>query len=399
MLDYTELHCVSSFSFLRGASAPDVLAATAVAQGYRGLALTDECSLAGVVRAWDEIKENPDFRFIVGSELPLANGPRLILLAENLTGYQTLSQLITRARRDSPKGHYHLAADDLPELPGLQVLWAPGRDLNPDTAAWLRDRFDTVHLAMARHREADDRPRFTAAKHLAQRFGLQPVAVGEVHQHTRECGPLQDVVTALRLGKPVTQCGRALFANHERYLRPLAELETLYPKAWLRQTRVIAERCDFKLDSLRYQYPAELVPPGETPTTHLRALTDAGLAQRWPNGVPSKVRDTVTRELALIADMAYESFFLTVEDIVREARRLSILCQGRGSAANSAVCYALGITEVSPDFTDLLFERFVSRSAASRRISMSTSNISAAKKSFSTSTENTAVTAPHWPRL
>lgn len=308
MLDYTELHCVSSFSFLRGASAPDVLAATAVAQGYRGLALTDECSLAGVVRAWDEIKENPDFRFIVGSELPLANGPRLILLAENLTGYQTLSQLITRARRDSPKGHYHLAADDLPELPGLQVLWAPGRDLNPDTAAWLRDRFDTVHLAMARHREADDRPRFTAAKHLAQRFGLQPVAVGEVHQHTRECGPLQDVVTALRLGKPVTQCGRALFANHERYLRPLAELETLYPKAWLRQTRVIAERCDFKLDSLRYQYPAELVPPGETPTTHLRALTDAGLAQRWPNGVPSKVRDTVTRELALIADMAYESF-------------------------------------------------------------------------------------------
>lgn len=361
MLDYTELHCVSSFSFLRGASAPDVLAATAVAQGYRGLALTDECSLAGVVRAWDEIKENPDFRFIVGSELPLANGPRLILLAENLTGYQTLSQLITRARRDSPKGHYHLAADDLPELPGLQVLWAPGRDLNPDTAAWLRDRFDTVHLAMARHREADDRPRFTAAKHLAQRFGLQPVAVGEVHQHTRECGPLQDVVTALRLGKPVTQCGRALFANHERYLRPLAELETLYPKAWLRQTRVIAERCDFKLDSLRYQYPAELVPPGETPTTHLRALTDAGLAQRWPNGVPSKVRDTVTRELALIADMAYESFFLTVEDIVREARRLSILCQGRGSAANSAVCYALGITEVSPDFTDLLFERFVSR--------------------------------------
>lgn len=399
MLDYTELHCVSSFSFLRGASAPDVLAATAVAQGYRGLALTDECSLAGVVRAWDEIKENPDFRFIVGSELPLANGPRLILLAENLTGYQTLSQLITRARRDSPKGHYHLAADDLPELPGLQVLWAPGRDLNPDTAAWLRDRFDTVHLAMARHREADDRPRFTAAKHLAQRFGLQPVAVGEVHQHTRECGPLQDVVTALRLGKPVTQCGRALFANHERYLRPLAELETLYPKAWLRQTRVIAERCDFKLDSLRYQYPAELVPPGETPTTHLRALTDAGLAQRWPNGVPSKVRDTVTRELALIADMAYESFFSPSKTS----------CARRGVSASSVRAAAAPPTRPSvtrwasprsrPTSPICCSSASCRGSAASRRISMSTSNISAAKKSFSTSTENTAVTAPHWPRL
>ena len=360
-MDYTELHCLSSFSFLRGASAPDELAATAVAQQYRGLALTDACSLAGVVRAWDEAKKHPDFRFIVGSELQLTDGPRLVLLVEDLRGYQTLSQLITRARRDTPKGHYRLAAADLPALPGLQVLWAPGRDLSPDTAGWLRARFDQVHLALARHREADDHQRLTQARALARQFGLHPVAVGEVHYHCRERGPLQDVVTALRLGKPVSQCGRALFPNHERHLRSLAELQALYPKAWLRQTQVIAERCTFGLDSLRYQYPAELVPPGATPTTHLRALTEAGLEQRWPAGAPAKVRATVARELALIAEMEYESFFLTVEDLVREARRLGILCQGRGSAANSVVCYALGVTEVSPDFNELLFERFVSK--------------------------------------
>jgi error-prone DNA polymerase len=400
-MDYTELHCLSSFSFLRGASAPDELTATAIARGYRGLALTDECSFAGVVRAWDEAKAHPGFRFIVGAEMhltgdshgpgtcrsggrsafrptstvkcraearpkvrpatPITPGPRLILLVENLTGYQTLSQLITRARRDTPKGQYRLAAEDLPALPGLQVLWAPGRDLNADTAAWLRDRFSHVSLALARHREADDRTRFAEARQLARRFGISPVAVGEVHYHGRERGPLQDVVTALRLGKPVAACGRALFPNHERHLRLLAELEALYPKAWLRETQVIAERCDFRLDTLRYQYPAELVDPGETPTSQLRALTETGLRWRWPGGVPDKVRALVARELALIAEMAYESFFLTVADIVSEARRRGILCQGRGSAANSVVCYALGITEVSPDFTELLFERFVSK--------------------------------------
>ena len=218
-----------------------------------------------------------------------------------------------------------------------------------------------MHLALARHREADDHQRFTQARALARQFGLHPVAVGEVHYHCRERGPLQDVVTALRLGKPVSQCGRALFPNHERHLRSLAELPGAVPQGLAAQTQVIAERCTFGLDSLRYQYPAELVPPGATPTTHLRALTEAGLEQRWPAGAPAKVRATVARELALIAEMEYESFFLTVEDLVREARRLGILCQGRGSAANSVVCYALGVTEVSPDFNELLFERFVSK--------------------------------------
>jgi DNA polymerase III alpha subunit len=362
-VDYTELHCCSSFSFLRGASAPDELVQTAQALGYRGLALTDECSLAGVVRGWDARRElaDPGFRYLIGAELPLADGPRLLLIAENLEGYQTLSRLITLARQDTPKGQYRLRAEDLPALPGLSLIWAPGMALDEDHGRCLRERFDRVWIAYARLRLADDRTRFDRTRLLARRLGLKPVAVGEVHHHLRERGALQDVVTALRQGQPVSRCGRQLFPNHERHLRPLAELATLYPAAWLRETQVIAERSHFELGALRYQYPAELVPEGETATTHLRRLTEAGLQQRWPQGVPEAVRRDVEKELKLIAEMAYESFFLTVEDLVREARRRGILCQGRGSAANSVVCYALGITEVSPDFTGLLFERFISK--------------------------------------
>lgn len=362
-MNYTELHCCSSFSFLRGASAPDELVRTAQGLGYRGLALTDECSLAGVVRGWDACREldDPGFRYHVGAEIPLVEGPRLLLLAENLEGYQTLSRLITHARQDTPKGQYHLRAEDVPALPGLSLIWAPGTHLDEAHGRWLRERFGDVWIAYARLRLPDDRSRFDHTRDLARRLGLRPVAVGEVHHHLRERGALQDVVTALRHGESVAQCGRQLFPNHERHLRPLAELSTLYPAAWLRETQVIAERSQFELSALRYRYPAELVPDGETATSHLRRLTEAGLCRRWPQGLPEGVRETVEKELRLIAEMQYESFFLTVEDLVREARRRGILCQGRGSAANSVVCYALGITEVSPDFTSLLFERFISK--------------------------------------
>lgn len=362
-MDYTELHCCSSFSFLRGASAPDELVQTAHALGYRGLALTDECSLAGVVRGWDARREleDPGFRYLIGAELPLADGPRLLLIVENLEGYQTLSRLITLARQETPKGQYRLRAEDLPALPGLSLIWAPGAALDEGHGRWLRERFDRVWIGYARLRLADDRTRFDRTRQLARRFGLKPVAVGEVHHHLRERGALQDVVTALRQGQPVSRCGRQLFPNHERHLRPLAELATLYPAAWLRETQVIAERSTFDLGALRYQYPAELVPEGETASSHLRRLTEAGLQRRWPGGVPAPIRDIVEKELRLITEMQYESFFLTVEDLVAEARRRGILCQGRGSAANSVVCYALGITEVSPDFTSLLFERFISK--------------------------------------
>ena len=359
-MSYAELHCLSAFSFLRGASRPWELVETAIALGYRGLALTDECTLAGVVRGREAALEHPDFTFITGTEIQLADGPRLVLLAQSLMGYRAISHLITRARRDSPKGDYHLAAADLPPLPDVAVLWVPGRSPDAAQAAWLRARFDTAWLAVSRHRQPGDRDYLAQCRALGRSHGLRLVATGNVHHHSRERGPLQDLVTSLRLGIPLADCGQRLFPNHERHLRPLDTLQALYPAAWLRESVAIAERCRFDLGTLRYQYPAELVPEGHTPISWLRALCEAGVQRRWAQGMPEKVRSTLEKELRLIEQLQFEAFFLTVEDVVRWAREHGILCQGRGSAANSVVCYALGITEVNPEFHDLLFERFIS---------------------------------------
>ncbi|ULQ45990.1 error-prone DNA polymerase [Flagellatimonas centrodinii] len=359
-MSYAELHCLSSFSFLRGASSPQALVETAIALGYHGLALTDECTLSGVVRGWEAAKAQPGFRFITGTEIQLAGGPRLLLLAQSLVGYRAISHLITRARRDTAKGDYHLAADDLPALPEVAVLWLPGRPPDAAEAVWLRARFDPLWMAVSRHLQAGDRAHLAACRALARRYGLRPVATGAVHHHDRARGPVQDVLTSLRLGIPVADCGQRLFPNHERHLRPLDTLQQLYPAAWLQESVAIAERCQFDLGSLRYQYPAELVPQGHTPISWLRQRTAEGARQRWPTGIPPAVAATMEKELALIEQLQFEAFFLTVEDVVRFARRKGILCQGRGSAANSAVCYALHITEVNPEFHELLFERFIS---------------------------------------
>jgi error-prone DNA polymerase len=359
--DYAELHCLSNFSFLRGASHPEELVARAHALGYKALALTDECSFAGAVRAHQEAKEC-GLPLILGTEIALEESLKLVLLATDRRSYGAISSLITTGRRRSPKGKYSLGQEDLEKLAGTGalVLWSPGEDATP--GAWLAERFrGNCWIVAELHCGPNDRARFGFLEGLSDRFGIPLVASGDVHMHVRSRRRLQDVLTAVRLGKPVAQCGQALYPNAERSLRLRMRLAQLYPPALLAESVAIAERCRFSLEELRYEYPHELVPENETPATWLARLTREGLRWRFPAGVPAKVATLVERELELIAELGYEPFFLTVHDVVRYARGEGILCQGRGSAANSVVCYALGITEVDPARMNMLFERFVSR--------------------------------------
>jgi error-prone DNA polymerase len=366
-MTYAELHCISNFSFLRGASHPEELVARAKEEGYTALAITDECSLAGVVRAHIEAKKCA-LKLVVGSEFRLDDGLRLVLLATDRESYGNLAALITRGRRSAVKGSYRLSRADLGDgIAGCLALWLPGRVPDADEARWLKPRFrDALWIAVERLLEADDAKRCADLAEIASTLGLPLVAAGDVHMHARGRRALQDTLTAIRLKTTIAQAGHAFHPNGERHLRPLATLERIYPAAWLAETLAIAARCRFSLDDLRYEYPEEIVPAGETPAAYLRRLTEEGFARRFPAaGTPpkdrAKVRALIERELALIAEKRYEAFFLTVYDIVKFARDHGILCQGRGSAANSAVCYCLGVTEVNPSCTEVLFERFISR--------------------------------------
>ena len=360
---YAELHCLTNFSFLRGASHPEELAARAAALGYAALAITDECSVAGVVRAHIAAKDHK-LRLLVGTEIQLTDGPKLVLLATNRAGYGNLSELITKGRRSAEKGSYRLTRTDLDEgLFDCLALLLPGATTgDPESARWLAERFPgRTWIAAELHCGPDDRARLAGLRELARAAGIPLVAAGDVHMHLRSRRRLQDVLTAVRLGKPVRECGQALFPSGEHHLRLRMRLAQLYPPELLAETLRVAEACAFSLDELRYEYPEELVPAGETSTTWLRKLAEEGLAWRFPAGPPDHVRKLVEHELALIRDLAYEAYFLTVHDIVRFARARGILCQGRGSAANSAVCFALGVTEVDPARMSMLFERFISR--------------------------------------
>ncbi|MBB5206684.1 error-prone DNA polymerase [Chiayiivirga flava] len=381
---YAELHCLSDFSFQRGASSAEELFARARLLGYSALAITDECSLAGAVRAL-KASEETGVRLIVGSEFVLDDGLTVVLLCETRAGYATLSKLITRGRRAAPKGEYRLSREDIVRhvfadgthldasatgdastphrSDGLFALWIPRRQERwGEELRWLRDRFgDRLRVAVERHREAGETARIQHLVRIAQGFGVPLVACGDVHMHHRSRRALQDAMTAIRLGRPLADCGHALFPNGERHLRPRESLRKLHDEAWMAESVRIAERCRFTMRDLKYRYPAELVPDGHTPTTWLRKLTEDGLRQRWPQGESADVRRLVEKELTLIAELEYEAFFLTVEDIVRWARAHDILCQGRGSAANSIVCYCLRITSVSPDRIGMLFERFLSK--------------------------------------
>jgi len=365
---YAELHCLSNFTFLRGASHPEELVGRAHELGYAALALTDECSVAGVVRAHVAAKEKDSastssLQLIIGTELRLACGLRLVALAVDRRGYASLCRLITRGRRSAPKGEYALTRADIEScLQQCLLLWLPDARRDLDEAAWLRERFrGDVWIAVELVREGADREHLASLTRIAKQLELPLVAAGNVHMHVRGRRRLQDALTAIRLNVPLAAAGWQLTANGERHLKERARLARLYPPALLSATIAVAERCSFSLDELRYEYPHELVPDGETPTTHLRKLTEQGARERWPLGIPDEARKVIEYELALIADLRYEPYFLTVHDIVAYARGLGILCQGRGSAANSIVCYCLGITAVGMERSALLIERFISR--------------------------------------
>jgi error-prone DNA polymerase len=378
---YAELHCRSNFSFLTGASHPEELVLRAAALGYGALAITDECSLAGVVRAHVEAKAQ-QLHLVVGSEmrlvLPASGAPhaRLVLLAQSRRGYGNLSHWITVARRRAEKGSYLAHPGDVegkvpnaPTLAGLPecvALLVPAASQSFEDvfahAMWLKTWFqERAAIAIELlHRGGDD-DLVDRVVRVAEFTSLPIVAAGDVLMHVRSRKPLQDTLAATRLGLAVAECGFALEPNAEQHLRSRARLAALYEPAWLEQTMLLAGQCRFSLDELRYEYPEELVPEGETPASHLRALTEAGAARRFAEPrLLAKYRPQIESELAVIAALKYEAYFLTVADIVSWAREQGILCQGRGSAANSIVCYCLGVTEVDPERATLLFGRFIS---------------------------------------
>ncbi|WP_213159448.1 error-prone DNA polymerase, partial [Pseudomonas carnis] len=361
-MSYAELHCLSNFSFQRGASSALELFERAKRQGYSALAITDECTLSGIVRAWQAAKA-VDLPLIIGSEMHIENGPKLVLLVENLSGYQHLCRLITLARRRAEKGSYRLLQEDFEQpLPGLLALWVAQDSDTQASLDWLRRTFDQrLWLAVHLHFGQDDARHLQQRLQLAHSLQIPAVACGDVHMHARGRRALQDTMTAIRHHVPVAEAGTRLHPNGERHLRSLDALAALYPQALLDETLALARRCTFDLGQLRYHYPRELVPAGHDAQSWLRTLTEEGIAQRWPEGIDDKTLQQIHRELQLISELGYESYFLTVHDIVRFARSRSILCQGRGSAANSAVCFALGITEINPSLTNLLFERFLSK--------------------------------------
>jgi len=360
--DYAELHCCSNFSFLRAASHPEELVCRAHELGYRALAITDECSLAGVVRAHAEALSR-GLQLIIGSEFRLADGLRLVLLAMNREGYGDLSQLITLGRRRAKKGRYRLQRPDLEEgLGDCLALLLPGRQPEPEQASWLARYFPSrAWVGVELHRTGGDRARLITLEQLAGSSGLPLVAAGGVLMHDPARKPLLDTLTAIRLGRPLVEVGLALQSNAERHMRSRQQLARFYPRELLAESLRLAARCRFSLEELRYEYPDELVPGGMSPVAQLRHLTEEGARRRWPAGAPDRVRKLLEHELSLISELVYEPYFLTVHDIVRFARSRGILCQGRGSAANSAVCYCLGITEVDPTRMEMLFERFISR--------------------------------------
>ena len=361
---YAELHCLSNFTFLRGASHPEEQVEQAAELGYAALALTDECSLAGVVRAHSAARDLP-LKLIIGSEFELKDGLKIVVLAPSREAYGTLSAFISHGRRGADKGSYCLTRKDVEDYLASSkclVLWLPGEVPDQRAGTWLKERFsDRLWLAAELLITGRDRELLSRWRAYATKLDVPMVASGNVNMHCRERRALQDTVTAIRLRTPLAKVGFGLYSNGERFLRSIDELTRIYPESLLKETIALAERMDFSLDELSYEYPRELVPTGATPASHLSHLTERGMRWRWPEGVPQKVVELVEHELRLIAELSYESYFLTVHDIVRFARAEGILCQGRGSAANSAVCYCLGITEVDPARMEMLMERFISK--------------------------------------
>jgi len=400
---YAELHCKSNYSFLTGASHADELIERAVALGYSALAITDENTLAGIVRAYAAVREANQttrqeidrFKLIIGAEIIPRDAPPVVLWATDRKSYANLSRLITVGRRRAPKGECWLELADIAEysdglLAGVIPHFTGDRSrighIDPDHPSWpwferalqgvavgvggnsgeshYKDLFgDRAYLLASLYRGIDDDYRIGELEQRSRQTGLPLVAAGDVLYHHRSRLPLHDVLTATKYHTTVAMAEHLLLPNSDRHLQTIQRRQTAFARipAALQRTLEITDRCHFCLSQLRYEYPEELAPPGQTPFQYLQELTEAGLRQRYPQGVSSKVRQQVQHELKLIKELRYEAYFLTVWDLVRFARQRGILCQGRGSAANSAVCYCLGVTSVDPATSDLLFERFISK--------------------------------------
>ena len=371
-LSYAALHCLSNFSFLRGASHAEELVHQAAKLDYTAIAITDECSVAGVVRAHVAAKES-GIKLLIGSEFVINGVPeieRLILVATNRSGYGNLCKLITLARSRAAKGCYQLHFSDVAQ--GIVDCVAIAI---PSPPALHKNYEDTFHVikklqsgfterlwigASLRYK-GDDADELEKLLTLRAETCVPLVALEPVAMHERSRKPLHDVLTATRLHQRVSELGKNGLASSEGYLKPIAQIARRYPLECMIETINITTLCNFSLDELRYEYPREVVPEGETPASYLRKLTNEGLTQRYGVHHPEAVVKIIEHELRVIGDLQYEAFFLTIHDIVLFARSQGILCQGRGSAANSAVCYCLGITEVNPALMQVLFERFISR--------------------------------------
>ncbi len=412
---YAELHCKTNYSFLEVASHADELVERAGQLGYQALAVTDRNSLAGIVRAHQAAKQH-NVKLIVGAEITPIDSPPILLWASDRAAYGRLTRLLTKGRLRADKGKCKLVWNDIAEhatglLAGvityhhqpiqkgrlqdtlnanvngssgdresLNLATSLARSSSDSAAATIgpnlrpphvdnfmrrfREVFeDRAYLLAALHRGSDDAWCLEKMIQIGQQYHIPVVAAGDVHYHAPCRLPLHDVLTAIRLNTTVSRIGPWRLPNAERHLRHLDDIQHLFAQTpcLLQRTLEIADRCSFSLDELRYEYPECLAPEGLTPLQHLQQLAWKGAHKRYPAGIPDKVRRLLNHELELIEQLRYESYFLTVWDLVRFARHRGILCQGRGSAANSAVCYCLGITSVDPVRIDLLFERFISR--------------------------------------
>jgi len=367
-IPYAELHCRTNFSFLEGASHPDELVGRAAELGYAALAITDRHSLAGVVRAHVAAK-SAGLKLLIGAEIAPLDTPPLTLLATDRAAYGRLCRLLTRGRQAAPKGECRLSFADVAEhAEGLLASPVLTQWPDDDDALRLLHRYrevfaESCYTLVELHLGADDRRSLARQQALAKRAGLPLVAANDVYYHEPKRRFLQDVLTAIRTGCTVAELGHRIFPNAERYLKSPQQLREQFAdcREALSRTLEVAARCTFSLDELRYEYPRELCPEGTTPLEHLCRLTWEGARERYPQGLPDKIRRLLEHELRLIEELQYEAYFLTVWDLVRYARSRGILCQGRGSTANSVVCFCLGVTAVDPERIDVLFERFVSK--------------------------------------
>ncbi|MEZ9655305.1 error-prone DNA polymerase [Vibrio splendidus] len=361
---YSELFCQSNYSFLEGASHAEELVLQADFLRYKALAVTDECSVAGIVKIHSAIKQHKlSLKQIVGSMFWLNEECQVVLLCPNRTAYAELCRIITNARRRSSKGHYQLSEWDIMSAKHCFILWLP-QQKNEDAhwGQWLSQHHSgRLWIGLQRHLKQTDQQYIDYCVELSQHHHLPITACGGVLMHNANRLPLQHSLTAIKYQKPITEVGSHLLANAERCLRSINKLSRIFKAEWLEESNRISELCEFELNSLRYEYPSELIPQGETPMSYLRMLVEKGKQARFPQGVPNDIQQIIDKELGLIDKLNYPFFFLTIHDIVMFAKSQGILYQGRGSAANSVVCYCLEITSVDPRQISVLFERFISK--------------------------------------